>query len=140
MPSLEVLLPKTDLKTRGALAFQLTKSFMEATGNMFEKKDFFVFFIEYGMGFAAAGGKLWDDEDDFSPVHLCLFCPRLSRGQKQKSVELFTRALKEAGNKDWEIVVHISEHPYDNVGVNGKLLSDLVPELAKKKFYYETNS
>lgn len=138
MPSLEVLLPKTDLKTRGALAFQLTKAFMEATGGKFGKNEFSVFFMEYGMGFASMGGKLWDDEDDYAPVHMALLTTKLTRAQKKNSVELFTKAMKDAGNKDWYIVVHISEHPYDNIGVNGKVLSDLIPELSKRKFYYET--
>ena len=138
MPSLQVLLPKTDLKTRGAFAFLLTKAFVDATEGRFDKNDFAVFFHEYGMGFASIGGKLWDDEDDFAPVHIELSCPRLSRGQKKDIVELFTKALKEAGNKDWVVVIHISEHPYDNVGVSGKLLSDLIPGLSEKKFYYET--
>ena len=138
MPSLQVLLPKTDLKTRGALAYSLTKAFMDATAGRFGKNDFSVFFLEYGMGFAATGGKLWDDEDDYAPVHMELLAPRLSREQKKKVVELFAASIKEAGNKDWVVVIHISEHPYDNVGVSGKLLSDLIPDLSKKKFYYET--
>ena len=37
---------------------------------------------------------------------------------------------------DCRPVIHIQEHPYDNVGVDGELLSDLFPELVKRKFDY----
>lgn len=38
---------------------------------------------------------------------------------------------------DWMPTIHICEHPYDNVIVAGKLLSDAYDECAKRSFYYE---
>lgn len=37
----------------------------------------------------------------------------------------------------WQPVIHLCEHPYDNVGVEGKLLSELYPELAQRPYYYD---
>ncbi|MBI4534132.1 MAG: tautomerase family protein [Candidatus Melainabacteria bacterium] len=71
-------------------------------------------------------------------LHLNLYCPRLTRSKKQLLVRLLTEAFVVAvQQRHWEPVIHINEHPYDNVGVGGQLLSDAYPECAARKFYYE---
>lgn len=37
----------------------------------------------------------------------------------------------------WKPTIHICEYPYDNVGIEGKILSDAFEECAKRSFYYE---
>jgi hypothetical protein len=52
-----------------------------------------------------------------------------------------TRALVEVmGKPDWKPVIHLCEHPYDNVGVDGQLLSDSYEELAGRKYYYDLSN
>ncbi len=71
--------------------------------------------------------------------HIQIECPRLSRAVKAKVVEGVTRAFCEATGAEPEIlVIHISENPYDNVGVGGRLLTDTYPELRERPFYYDT--
>ena len=38
---------------------------------------------------------------------------------------------------DWVPFIHICEHPYDNVVVNGRLLTDSYEECARRSFYYD---
>lgn len=134
MPCLEVILPRTDAQTKKRLAEELTKAFAQSTG--FEADIFGVHFNEYSAGDAAVGGKVWDGTR--APfLHMTLACPRLRRQAKQKAVEALTGAFVQGvGKPDWKPVIHINEHPYDNVGVEGKLLSDSYEECAKKNFYY----
>lgn len=135
MPCLDVTLPERDRKTREALAAALTEAFVQSTG--FEGDIFSIRFCEYAPGEAATGGKLWEGEKDAPFLHLVLSCPRLRRSRKRAVVESMTEAFARAtGRPDWKPVIHIAEHPYDNVGVGGKLLSDAYEECAKREFYY----
>lgn len=136
MPALEVVMPKTDQKTKELLAKSLTEAFVSATN--FEAEIFGIHFCEYEKDSVAIGGKIWDGKNGKPFLHLVLHCPRIRRSTKQKVVEALTDTFAETiGNQQWRPVVHICESPYDNVGVDGKLLSDLHEECAKRKFYYE---
>lgn len=73
-------------------------------------------------------------------MHFLLYCPRIDRIAKQNIVKNFTQAYTDCiGKPDWKPVIHICEHFYDNVGVEGELLSDTYEECAKSKYYYELN-
>jgi 4-oxalocrotonate tautomerase len=129
-------MPQTDLSTREKLAARLTEAVFDIAE--FEKEIFGVRFDEYQAGGAAHGGKLWRGKDSSPNLHLVLYCPRLRRSVKRKLVESFTAIFVETlGQPEWLPVIHICEHPYDNVGVDGKLLSDMDERLAARKFYYE---
>jgi phenylpyruvate tautomerase PptA (4-oxalocrotonate tautomerase family) len=134
MPSIAINLPQTDRRTRAALAEALTKAFSSATG--FEPEILDVFFHEYSAGQAAHGGALVEDLGRGGPVHVLICCPRIARGKKQAVAQNLTSALRAATGWDVDPVVHISEHPYDNVVVNGKLLSDAFEECRRIPFYY----
>ena len=136
MPCLEITIPKTNEKTRKQLAEKLTAVFAETTG--FPKDIFGVLFNEYKLKNAASGGLLCDSYEGRPYLHFLLYCPRLKRTIKQKVVEQFTKTYVDViGKDDWLPIIHICEHPYDNVGVDGKLLSDSYEQCAQAKFYYE---
>ena len=138
MPCLEISMPKVSTEIKELLAKRLTDAFVEATG--FEKSIFAVRYHQYAVGSAAVGGELWPGDDSRPYLHFLLYCPRLHRAAKQKVVSSFTAAFTETiGKVDWKPVIHIGEHPYDNVGVGGALLSDTYEELANRKFYYDTS-
>lgn len=124
MPCLEISMPVASTETRQTLSAELTKAFSEIAG--YPADIFGIRFHEYEENTAASGGKLVDKRTQRPYLHFLLYCPRLKRNVKQKLVTKFTRVFTEAvGNKDWWPVIHICEHPYDNVGVEGKLLSAL---------------
>lgn len=123
MPSLEISIPKTQTKKLEAIASSLTNAFISASPG-FDKKDFHIFFREYEN--AAIGGIIW--KDGKAPIHLHLMCPRIRLTVKQNIVKSLTDILSGAFENS-DVIIHISEHPYDNVGVNGEILSELIPEL-----------
>lgn len=136
MPCLEITMPQTTAKVRELLTSSLTTAFTEATG--IPGDIFGILFHEYQLGQAATGGKLCANEDRRPYLHFILYCPRLKRTTKQKVIQAFTEAFTSGvGNPAWKPVIHLTEHPYDNVGVEGKLLSDSYEQCAKSKFYYE---
>lgn len=140
MPCLEITVPRISEETRGKLAAALTEAFVTATGH--RREIFGIRFFEYAPGEAAVGGALCGDQSQNSPyIHALLYCPRLKRGQKRALAELLTKAFTEKLDRPtWKPVVHICEHPYDNVIVEGKLLSDAYPECAQKRFYYDLSN
>ncbi|OFZ14049.1 MAG: hypothetical protein A2X86_04115 [Bdellovibrionales bacterium GWA2_49_15] len=134
MPCLEMSIPKLDRTTKEQLASLITEAF--ATSTPFPAEIFEIRFFECPPGEAAIGGKLVDERHPY--IHFLLYCPRLKRSAKQKLVASLTEAFTTAtGRPDWKPIIHISEHPYDNVGIEGKLLSDAYEECAKRSFYYE---
>lgn len=136
MPCLEVILPKSEDNIKEKLTYGLTKAFDEST--RFGADIFGIHYSEYEPKGAASGGVIWDGRNGRPYLHLILYCPRIDRQTKQKLVETMSAAFVDAiGKENWLPVIHICEHPYDNVGVKGQLLSDTYEELAKKKFYYE---
>ncbi len=136
MPCLEITMPKVEAETKEKLSAELTKAFDEST--KFGPEIFGIYFDEYEPGQAASGGTICDESTGRPYLHMVLYCPRVGRSTKQKLVEAFSSVFVSVLEKpDWQPVIHIDEHPYDNVGVNGKLLSDSYDELTKSKFYYE---
>ncbi len=136
MPCLEISIPTVDKETRRHLARSLTDAFVSTTG--FGAEIFGVRFLEYEPGKASSAGELWDGGDGRPYLHFLLYCPRLRKEVKAQVVEALTAAYTEGvGKPEWKPVIHIAEHPYDNVGVGGKILSDAYDECANRKFYYE---
>jgi len=136
MPCLEIIIPEIDLEIREKLSVKLTEAFAAST--KFPADIFGIRFMEYKAGEAANGGKVWDGKTGRPYLHFLLYCPRIDRMVKQNVVRSFTKAYTESiENPDWKPVIHICEHPYDNIGVEGELLSDTYEECAKSKFYYE---
>ncbi|MFH1374102.1 MAG: hypothetical protein ABII79_09930 [bacterium] len=136
MPCLEITMPRTDTDTRQQLATKLTETFAQNT--RFEAEIFGVRFCEYDVGEAASGGKLWDGREGRPYLHFVLYCPRISRVVKQNVVKALTAVFTECLSKpDWLPIIHICEHPYDNLGVAGELASDAFEECANRNFYYE---
>lgn len=135
MPCLEVTLPKMELETRRRLAERLTEALVSSTG--MDRQAFCIFFHEYGPGEAAVGGSLWESADKPPPIHFALYSPRVKRGVKGRMVEQFTAIVTEFW-PGWveNLIVHIGEHPYENVGYQGKTLADQYTELARRPFYY----
>lgn len=136
MPCLEISLPKISSNTKATLAAKLTKVFCETTGH--DAEIFGIRFFEYEPESASLAGKLCTDQNISPYLHMLLYCPRLKRSVKQKLATKLTEAFVAATDKpDWTPVIHICEHPYDNVVVQGQLLSDKFEECGKRPFYYE---
>ncbi len=136
MPCLEVTMPASDGATHQTLATRLTDAFDEAT--TFGKDIFAIRFCEYQAGETATAGEVWDGKADRPYLHMLLYCPRVTRKTKQALVAGLTSAFTESLDRpDWKPVIHICEHPYDNVGVEGELLSDTYEQCAAAKFYYD---
>ena len=136
MPCLEMTLPKIDDSTKTELAARLTSAFADVTG--FPADIFGICFKEYDRGNAASGGKIWHGGESRPYLHFVLFTSRTKRSVKQSLVDKFTTVFIDViGNPDWKPVVHITEFPYDNVGVDGQLLSDQYDECKNRNFYYD---
>lgn len=139
MPCLEISMPVSTVETKQTLSAELTKAFSKIAG--YPADIFGIKFHEYAENSAASGGKLVDKRTDRPYLHFLLYCPRLKRTVKQKLVSEFSKIFTDAvDNKDWWPVIHICEHPYDNVGVEGKLLSDAYDECRESTFYYDLPS
>ena len=136
MPCLEVSLPRIDRKKKELLTAQLTEAFANSTG--FDAGIFGIRYSEYKEGEVASGGTMWDGQSGRPYLHMLLYCPRLTRTSKQKVVDTFSTVFTKClGKPDWKPVIHICEHPYDNVGVEGRLLSDSYEACANSKYYYD---
>jgi len=117
MPCLEVSMPRTDQETKRLLTARLTEAFTSCTD--FSAHSLGIRYWEYNLGEAANEGRLWN-------------------GQKQKLIEALTSAFVECvGKPDWKPVIFLSEYPYDNVGVDGRPISQGFEEYAGKRFYYD---
>ncbi len=135
MPCLEISMPKTSGETREKLAAQLTDIFAAETP--FGAEIFGIRFMEYSPSEAASGGRLFTGGESRPYLHFLFYGPRIGRLVKQKLVAGWTAAFTECvGNSNWRPVIHICEHPYDNVGVEGQLLSEAYEQCAKSNFYY----
>ncbi len=136
MPCLEISMPRVDAETKEKLSDALTKVFDEST--KFGAEIFGIRYHEYDIGQSASGGTVWDGRSGRPYLHMLLYIPRIDRATKQMLVEKFSQAFVQViGKENWVPVIHICEHPYDNVGVEGKLLSDQYDACAKSKFYYD---
>lgn len=135
MPCLEITLPKISSEIRAQLCSELTDIVQEVAG--VEREIFRIFFREYAPGEAGVAGKLWNGTEEIPPIHFVLYCPRLKRSIKQKLVEGFMREFARIMCQPaWIPVVHICEHPYDNIGGSGTWLAGR-KELQGRPFYYE---
>ncbi|MFQ5498815.1 MAG: tautomerase family protein [Candidatus Zixiibacteriota bacterium] len=136
MPCLEITLPEIDRGTKEQLVCRLTEAFTNATS--FPAAIFGMRFHEYTPGEAGTGGKLCDGGEERPYIHFLFYGPRLNRKTKQQLVRALGRAYTDViGKPDWQPVIHLCEFPYDNVGVNGELLSDTYDECASAKFYFD---
>lgn len=134
MPCLDVVLPRTTPEIKRTLIVKLTDA---AAAAGLERDIFRVFIREYGAGEAGLAGVPWDGTG-LPALHLVLYCPRLPRARKQLLHEHLSRAFTEAvGNPEWWPVIHIIEHPYDNLGLHGRISWEAIPELKSRCFYYE---
>jgi 4-oxalocrotonate tautomerase len=132
---MEVTLPRLDTDSKTSLASKLTEAYAGSTG--MDRERIGIRFLEYGEGETAYAGRLDRGAGGRPYVHVVLYCPRQSREVKQEIVRRTNAGLQDvlalAGCRP---VIHIQEHAYDNVGVDGELLSDRFPELVNQKFYY----
>jgi phenylpyruvate tautomerase PptA (4-oxalocrotonate tautomerase family) len=136
MPCLEFVSPDLTHDQKQLIATGLTDAFVDITG--FEREIFGIHFITYGAGGAAQGGVMWDGSTGRPMVHLLFYSPRFDREIKQALVIKFTNVVKDViGDPAWKPVIHLNEHPYDNIGVDGEILSDRHEELRERKFYYD---
>jgi len=136
MPCLEISMPPVTVEVRRDLVQRLTDVFDEATS--FGRDIFAIRFYEYQPGLTAIGGDLCEKDVKSPYLHFLLYCPRIDRATKQRLVAGWTEAFATCLDRpDWMPVIHLCEHPYDNVGVGGALLSDAFPACAESRFYYE---
>lgn len=134
MPSLLIVSPKLSIAVKRILARRLTDEFARIT--KFDPEIFGIHFEGYEPGDCAVGGEIWDGEG-IPFLHVLLYSPRLRKSVKKEIVSSFTQMFVEAtGMPDWRPVFHLSEHPYECIGVEGELLSLKFPELSNRKFYY----
>ena len=123
MPCMEVTLPRLDKESKGRLAGSLTDAYADSTG--LDRERIGIRFQEYGEGETAYAGKLDQGAGGRPYVHVVLYCPVQPRERKQDIVRRITAALHAVlDHPGCRPVIHIQEHPLDNVGVNGDLLSD----------------
>jgi phenylpyruvate tautomerase PptA (4-oxalocrotonate tautomerase family) len=123
LPCLEISVPKLTLANKKQLAKQLTEAFVTSTGMPAE--IFGIRFYDYEIGDTANGGNLWDGSGGKPYHHFVLFGGRLQCDVKKKLIESFSRVYAEClGKSDWKPVIFICELPYDNIGVEGRPLSE----------------
>lgn len=135
MPCLEISMPCLDIDIKRKLAARLTDVFVKIV--QIEADIFGIVFHEYRNGQAAQGGKLFESDHDRPFLHMVLYCPKIGQSSKSKIIESFTNVFIECtAQPTWKPVVHICEHPYNNIGFDGKPLSEQYPELRERPFYY----
>ncbi len=135
MPCLEISTPRLAIGAKEKLARELTAAFTDASG--FPADIFGILFKEYEYGDAASGGGLCTPGDERPYIHLLLYSPRLTKTVKRELGRRFTETLITCtGKPGWDPVIHFCEHPYDNVVIEGELLSEKFAELAERGFYY----
>jgi len=136
MPFLEINLPRIEQVIKERLVHKFTDAFCDATS--FPGETFGILFKEYEYGDAANGGDICIEDDGRPYIRFMLHSPRLNRKVKQKlAVALSEAFVKAMDSYDWEPAIYFCEHPYDDIVVEGELLSDKYQELADKEFYYE---
>ena len=133
MPYLELTMPKCDMKAKEKLVDELTKGFCQVMN--YPSEIFGIHFREYETGGCAQGGKVWNGED--KPYVTMLFHgPRINRETKEKLIETLTSVFTANTEDAWNPAIIIFEHPYANIGVEGKPLTSINPALSERKHYY----
>jgi phenylpyruvate tautomerase PptA (4-oxalocrotonate tautomerase family) len=125
---MEVTIVKTDSVSKEQLIARLNQEFIDATG--FEEEVLYVRFSEFEPGSAGSAGSLSTDAN-FS--HVILYTPRMRFDVKRSIVAGITNAFEGINVKP---MIHILEFPYDNIGMNGQLLTDADEELASRPYYF----
>ena len=128
MPWMEVTIPKIEGSVREQLASDLNQHFIDATG--FEDEILYIRFSEFDPDTAAAGGKLLAEA---AIAHVILYTPRMRFDVKRSVVAGIAAAFQPVSAKP---LIHILEFPYDNIGVDGQLLTDADDELASRPYYF----
>ncbi|MCI0411660.1 hypothetical protein L0222_02535 [bacterium] len=128
MPWMEVTMPKRENEIKEGLVKRLNQEFIDATG--FEEEILYIRISEFERTDAGAAGQL---AGVAGVAHVVLYCPRMRFDVKRMVVSGITNAF--AGT-DAKPLIHILEFPYENIGVEGKLLTDTDEELASRPFYY----
>jgi phenylpyruvate tautomerase PptA (4-oxalocrotonate tautomerase family) len=127
MPWMEVTIQKTDSALKQQLIAKLNQEFIDATG--FEDEVLYVRFSEFESGDTGASGQTGGS----GYAHIILYCPRMRFDVKRSVVAGLTGALEMIQAKP---LIHILEFPYENIGSDGRLLTDADEELASRPFYY----
>src|SRR5688572_18998655 len=128
MPWMEVTIPRSDNAIKEQLLARLNQEFIDATG--FEDEILYIRFSELDPGSAGAAGRISENE---SLAHVILYTPRMRFDVKRSVVAGITKALEIMKAKP---LIHILEFPYDNIGVDGNLLTDVDDELASRPYYF----
>jgi phenylpyruvate tautomerase PptA (4-oxalocrotonate tautomerase family) len=132
MPFLEIRMLEMDRTKIELLAKRMNQDFIDATG--FEDEILRIQFVPYDRNTLAIRGE-FGSEPEF--VHMILFSPRLRFDVKRGLVSALTQAFREvSGKADSNVMIHLHEFPYDNIGVDGQLLTDMDDELASRPYYY----
>jgi len=124
---MEVTMPKTDQAAKEQLLSRLNQEFIDATG--FEDETLYVRFSEFEQDDLWESGKL----SGVKVAHIILYCPRLRFDVKRSLVGGVNSAFNDIATKSF---IHIAEFPYENIAMDGCLLTDADEELASRPFYY----
>jgi phenylpyruvate tautomerase PptA (4-oxalocrotonate tautomerase family) len=132
MPFLEIRMPEIDRNKMESLASRMNQEFIDATG--FEDEILRIQFIQHDRGSLAIRGELGSGAEF---VHMILYSPRLRFDVKRGLVSALTQTYREVTDKaDANVMIHLHEFPYDNIGLDGQLLTDADDELASRPYYY----
>lgn len=125
MPSLEISIPRLERDKKELLAKKLTKVMADTT--QLPQEAFGIRFFEYDIGETSNNGKLWDGSDGKPYHHFILYIGHMEDDIKKKLISILTETYIEAiGKADWKPVIFICEIPFENIGVEGKPLSERV--------------
>jgi len=124
---MEVVLPQIAEIPKDQLLAKIHREFVDATG--FEDEKLFVRFSEFGQNDLGESGTL----SGAKPAHVVAYCPRLRFEVKRSLASGLTNAFVEYEIKP---LIHIFEFPYENIAMDGRLLTDADDELASRPFYY----
>jgi hypothetical protein len=124
---MEVVIPAEAQIPRELLLSKIQREFVDATG--FQDEKLYVRFSEYGQTDLGESGSF----SSANMAHVVVYCPRLRFDVKRSLASGITSAF--AGH-DCKPLIHIFEFPYENIAVDGTLLTDADDELASRPFYY----
>lgn len=124
---MEVVIPAALQIPRDQLLAKIQREFVDATG--FQDEKLFVRFSEFGQSDLGESGSL----SGANIAHLVLYCPRLRFDVKRSLASGLTGVFAEHAIRP---LIHIFEFPYENIAVDGTLLTDADDELASRPFYY----
>jgi hypothetical protein len=123
---MEIAIPQTSQIQKEQLFAKIQREFIDATG--FEDEKLFVRFSEFHQDELKESGA-----PSTAAAHVTMYCPRLRFDVKRSLASGLTNAFAESGIRP---LIHIFEFPYENIAVDGTLLTDADDELASRPFYY----